>query len=534
MVLNPGHGTVPPKTLIDEFVNGHIVIPDFQREFVWSDEKVRQLAESVWKGYPIGILTFFNTDNASYVLDGQQRILSLVLVKNGVITLRGGRQKNINLWFNVINGSLKVTRDVRSPGIEWVNISYVLKMKKQEVPNLAQNIEKRLLSSGKSINYLDIRENLLKLWDSFNGEYTYRIPVYVAPSNIGIEELGEIFVRINFAGTRIRAADIYLTMLEIAIEGIASKIRAFRSSLESKWLGETWKIDHGTIVKTFLAFITDGKVKVANTVLQQADGLKDELKNKSSTEVEAIWESTKRGITEAIELLRSQLRVTGTMRSWLFLSETPLIVMAYYIWKRGFTLSDVDKRALIGWFILAQFFHRYTSAPDTKLNEDLNLAKSNYRALVDKVWEFAGMKGITEDAFSGRATGRGNNMLMMLLALLQKREAKDFYKTSVNIDESQDLTIQHIFPVSRLPSSYSEDEVHDIANITFVLSSTNKAIRDDVPEIYLPKISREIRDQHLIPDEHLWSIKKYKEFLTERRRMLVKEINNYLKFLGVL
>jgi hypothetical protein len=536
MILRAGYDNVPPKTLIDGFVNGYIDIPDFQREFIWSDEKVRQFAESMLKGYPIGILIFFNMDNKDnklYVLDGQQRILSLVLVKNGVITLRNGRSKSINLWLNVIDGSLKVTRDVRSPGLEWVNVSHILKMEKKEMPNLAQKIEKQLVSANKSVNYLDIRENLLKLWETFNGEY-YRIPVYVAPSNIGTDELGEIFVRINFAGTRIRAADIYLTMLEISIKEIASKIRVLRSSLESRWPGETWKLDNGTIVKTFLAFITDGKVKIANTVLQQADALKDVLNNKSQTEVDAIWESTKRGIIEAIELLRSQLRITGTTRSWLFISETPLIVMAYYLWKRSFTLSDIEKRALAGWYILAQFFHRYTSAPDTKLNEDLSLAKNNYRTLVDKVWEFAGMKGITEEAFSGKATARGNNLLMMLLVLLQKREAKDFYKINVNIDESQDITIQHIFPVSKLPNSYGEDEVHDIANITFVLSSTNKAIKDAEPEIYLPKVSREILDQHLIPDERLWKIEKYREFLTERRKMLVKEINNYLKFLGVL
>jgi hypothetical protein len=67
-----------------------------------------------------------------------------------------------------------------------------------------------------------------------------------------------------------------------------------------------------------------------------------------------------------------------------------------------------------------------------------------------------------------------------------------------------------------------------------VLSSTNKAIKDTEPEIYLPNLSKEILDQHLIPDERLWKIEKYREILTERRKMLVNEINNYLKFLGVL
>lgn len=534
MALNPGHSTVPISTLVDHLIHDSIKIPDLQREFVWSDEKVRQLAESVLKGYPVGMLTFFNMENVSYVLDGQQRLLSLALIRNGVVALRGGRSTKINLWFDVVNCGVKATRAVKSPGVQWVNVSQVLNLKQQDVPNLARDIERELNSSGEQADYINIRENLLRLWDTFNGQYRYQIPVYVASPSVGIEELGEIFVRINFAGTRIRAADIYLTMLEVANPGTASEIRTFRDSLKNKWLGEKWEIDHGTLVKTFLAFLTDGRVKIANTVLRQADGLKYIFKKKSSDDIKMTWEHTENSITEVIKLLRNHLRITGTTRSWLFLSETPMITLAYYIGKRDLTISDIDKKALTGWLLLAQFYHRYTSAPDTKLNEDLDLAKSGYKALADKVWEFAGMKGLAEDSFSGRVTGRGNNMLMMLLALLQNRQAKDFHKSHVTIDETQDLTVQHIFPTSKLPSDYSEDEVHDVANITFTLSSTNKAIGDEEPKSYLPSIPAEIRDQHLIPDEHLWDIKKYREFLTERRKTLVQEINEYLKSLGVL
>jgi len=537
MALPSGHRTMPISTFVDYFFNGRIKIPDFQREFVWSDERVRQLAESILKGYPIGLLIFFNVKDVSYVLDGQQRILSLALIKNGDVTLRNGRRKSINLWFNVSNKNIMVTRTTRSPGVEWLKISDILRMSYEDIPEIAEEIERNLANSGKKVDYTTIRRNLFEVWETFNGQYKYHIPYYAAPANIGIEELGEIFVRINFAGTRIRAADIYLTMFEVANPGMASKIRNFRESLERKWVGESWEIDHGTLVKTFLAFLTDGKVKIANTVLQQADELRNYLRSQDN--VERAWESTEEGITRAIELLREQLKIGGTKRSWLFLSEAPLITIAYYIGKRGFNLSDEEKKALTGWFLLAQFYHRYTSAPDTKLNEDLELAKNaartrNCRMLIDKIWEFAGMKGITEETFSGRVTSRGNNLVMMLLALLQEREAKDFYRQTVNIDESQDLTIHHIFPEARLPSDYSDDEIHDIANITLTLASTNKTIGDKEPNEYLPSIPTEIRRQHLIPSQHLWDIRKYKKFLTERRKLLVKEINNYLRSLGVL
>jgi len=533
VVLKPGHDTVSASFLVDDLINGGIKIPDLQRDFVWSDEKVRQLAESMFKGYPMGMLTFFNMGNVSYVLDGQQRLLSLVLIKKGVVNLRTGRRKTINLWFNINDGSIKVTRSVRSPGIEWIKVPKVLEKKQQEIPDLARKIEEEIIQSGGEADFIRIRKNLLELWDTFNGEYRYQIPVYVASPSSGPEELGEIFVRINFAGTRIRAADIYVTMLEVSMPGLASKIREMRQSLIDMWLGEKWELDYGTFVKTFIALLTDGRVKIANTVLRQADELKKILKKKSANQINIVWDDTKKAIIAALNLMRQELQISGT-NSWLFLSESPVITMAYYLWKRNFNISSDERKGLIGWLLIAQFFHRYTSAPDTKLNEDLTIAKNGYKALAEKIWEFAGMRGVTEEAFSGKITGKGSNLLMLLLALLQSRQAKDFYKHSVDIDDTQDINVHHIFSTSKIPNNFTEDEVHDIANVTFTLSSTNKSIGETDPKIYLSNLPQHILQQHLIPDKLFWDINRYREFLTERRKMLVTELNNYLKKLNVL
>jgi len=225
----------------------------------------------------------------------------------------------------------------------------------------------------------------------------------------------------------------------------------------------------------------------------------------------AFASDTKRAITEAIDLMRQELRISGT-KSWLLLSKSPIITIAYYLWKRNFNLSDEERKGLIGWLLIAQFFHRYTSAPDTKLNEDLSLVKFGYKALADKIWEFAAMRGITEEAFSGKATGKGSNLLMLLSALLQTRQAKDFYKHDVSIDDSQDINVHHIFQVSKIPSDFTEDEAHDVANVTFTLSSTNKSIGEAEPNAYLKNIPQNILKQNLIPDEQSWKIDRFRDF----------------------
>ncbi|MHC1636218.1 MAG: hypothetical protein ACXQTS_06350, partial [Candidatus Methanospirareceae archaeon] len=83
--------------------------------------------------------------------------------------------------------------------------------------------------------------------------------------------------RINFAGTPVRSADVYLTVLDIVEKGIAERVRALREEVrkELEREGEVWDIDHGTIVRSFLSFLTNGRVRIANTVLEQTKALKE-------------------------------------------------------------------------------------------------------------------------------------------------------------------------------------------------------------------------------------------------------------------
>jgi uncharacterized protein with ParB-like and HNH nuclease domain len=88
--------------LVNMLKKGEIYIPEFQREFVWSNNQVRDLAESIYKGYPIGLLIFYEVPEELqfkkefyWVLDGQQRLLSLVLIMEGQVqAIIGGQEKN--------------------------------------------------------------------------------------------------------------------------------------------------------------------------------------------------------------------------------------------------------------------------------------------------------------------------------------------------------------------------------------------------------------------------------------------------------
>jgi len=110
------------RELVEMVENGEIDVPEFQREFVWSNNQVRDLAESIYKSYPIGLLVFYKipsqlrSQNKRYwVLDGQQRLLSLVLIMKGQVkAIRGGQETTIRLdiWFDPKNEKFELRRPV--------------------------------------------------------------------------------------------------------------------------------------------------------------------------------------------------------------------------------------------------------------------------------------------------------------------------------------------------------------------------------------------------------------------------------------
>lgn len=74
------------RTLVECVNENMYVIPEYQRKFRWSKQKIQNLAVSLIKGLPIPpIYTYRNEDNQLEILDGQQRVISLFLYYHGII-----------------------------------------------------------------------------------------------------------------------------------------------------------------------------------------------------------------------------------------------------------------------------------------------------------------------------------------------------------------------------------------------------------------------------------------------------------------
>lgn len=104
-------------SLIDAIGNGQIGLPDIQRPFVWKNVKVRDLFNSMYRGYPVGYLLFWETGVKSgarkigtdekqlapsrVIVDGQQRLTSLYAVIKGIAVVRESyANEKIEIAFN--------------------------------------------------------------------------------------------------------------------------------------------------------------------------------------------------------------------------------------------------------------------------------------------------------------------------------------------------------------------------------------------------------------------------------------------------
>ena len=122
----------PVETLLSWIKSGEIAIPEIQRPFVWKAAKVRDLIDSLYKGYPVGyIITWRNPDvklkngelsaGKKVLIDGQQRITALTAAVVGQRVLnRDYKEKNIRISFNPLEEKFEVLNKAYENSPAWI------------------------------------------------------------------------------------------------------------------------------------------------------------------------------------------------------------------------------------------------------------------------------------------------------------------------------------------------------------------------------------------------------------------------------
>jgi len=524
---------------IDNVILGTLNVPEFQRKFVWKPIKAKHLVDSLWRGYPIGTLLLWESSYASprsalgtqfqkqWIIDGQQRITSLAL-------LFGKKPywwEDVNEWnkcFEKYDVLVDISKDkdslefglpnpVRRKSNKWISVRKILALDEEGLSRLAQEIATKI---GDINKFAEVHAKLrsVKNIEDFK--------IYEIIVDHELEDVAEIFNRLNSAGTRIRESDIIRALIAAKQPGWArNEFDPFlRDSME-----KGFELDPAILIRAF-AIIGEGSAR-----------LKDipEAFWRQSKEFDERWKKTK----EAVSFVIRNFFQYGILSSRLLPAHNVLIPLFAL---RARFLNDFYFNKALYWFLLATRDGRYSGSALTVLDQDakkINAATSFDTAIDSLIKPLSASPEFYVEDYFEEYTDRF--MRLMLYILWFKNEAKDWIyqdirigydRTDNKLNEGFKPEWHHFFPRKILRDKFEEEKINALANIAVLNEKSNKSFRSKEPSKYLKEhhVREERLREQLIPiDNHLRQIDKYEEFLQSRALNLANASTEFMKKLRV-
>ncbi|MCF0133088.1 MAG: DUF262 domain-containing protein [Blautia sp.] len=575
--------TLTINQLIEKIDTGELGLPELQRPFIWKDSKVRDLFDSLMRGYPIGYLMLWEcpaldkkksigVDVHSYespkevIIDGQQRLTSLYAVMKGKKVINSKfDEKSIVISYSPLQDKFEVGYQATKNDPEWIyNISDLF----------TSNNTYKFISDfiTRLSNYRAAKEEILT--DEEQGVIAERInsvvnlkahtmPVFDIKANAEEEDVSEIFVRVNSGGVSLKQNDFILTLLSLYWDDGRREIEQFSKDSIAPAKGKTTSYNPLTtvsaqdLIRVVMAYAFDrARLKYGYKLLRGADfdkkgAVDDELR------------------IQRFDVLKSKLPDVLDVHSWhefikaimnagylsgdLILSGNAIFYSYafYLIAKHRFKASYNENMHLTSlWFFYASLISLYTGSFESTVENHLNSIKNltsleEYRQFIlTRVNE-----RLTNDYFDitlvgseGLAvSGRGNNAWNAYVASLNIMNAKILFSKSnllvsklfeVGTDGNRkSLEKHHLFPKAYLKSQgYSDSKINQMANYAFIDWKDNMDILDDAPSVYYPIVceGRTVEDILAMEEEnalpHGWENMAYEVFLIERRKLMAGKI----------
>ncbi len=491
------------QTLIEEVKSGKFVLPSFQRQYVWDEDDIRNLIDSLINHYPIGTIILWKPSNVDidpfskplidvkqkpceifYVIDGQQRLTSLLLLFHGWKISRDGEEiKCVPISYNPTN---KKFYKSASRGIDLSKLVKAFCLQDiNTLTELAQNTPKEQLE--------EMKEMIRRILD-------YTIPIYIMETYDENEDtfrsMAEAFIRINKYGVRIGNLELMLSFLAGAISGeLKKKIRDLYEGLYDKF-----EIDLQPVIR--FTFSNFGLKQTQISKVKQFRRNINKISEHDEKEMRKIFNKCDKVMNLTIEFLEKELGITN---SRLLPSQTPLIpISAYFYYKNINSIDELDSadiKNIVNWFVLVSFNGYYSSHTDTKLDKDLEVIRESAYFPWDKLLENMQnrkakvkitLNDIKKGLFLNVLRLQGRSHLFLLYIILVKKGADDWNGVLLSRRKFGELAKHHIFPKEYLEQNLNPEDqdtkeilINNIANITFIHKDINSEIEDDPPYEYL-------------------------------------------------
>ncbi|AKM11028.1 GmrSD restriction endonuclease domain-containing protein [Croceicoccus naphthovorans] len=565
---------VPISSLIEDIDMGKIGLPELQRPFVWPNVNVRDLFDSLYRGYPAGFLLFWKTGAEGglksigtgpkqsvpelAIVDGQQRLTSLYAVVKGMEVLRSNfKKERIQIAFNPLSGRF----DVADAAIK-KDRAFIPDISVLWTPDFkAGAFRKAFLSQLKEIREISDDEEaaIEDAIDHLRNLPNYNFVALTLASSVDEETIAEVFVRINGKGKALNQADFIMTLMSVFWEEGRVELENFSLQATVPSEGQASPFNHfikpspDQMLRATVGLALK-RARLANVYgalrgKDAATGVDNPDKREGQFALMREAQSAVLNLANWHHFLDA-LKLAG-YRGQKMVSSEAAIIFSYVLYLIGIRDYGIDRtrmrQAIAEFYFMSAMTGRYTSSPETRFEADLAQVRDlgSGEAFIAKLREMCDTT-LTNDYWeitlpSQLATSASRSpTLFAYQASLIMLDAPALFsplKLAAMIDPAikgskASLEQHHLFPRAYLEGQGVTDlkQINQIANFAPVEWPENIKIGKQPPAEYVPALDAQMtapeRERvyglHALP--HLWWELPYDQFLVERRLRMAQVV----------
>ena len=526
--------TIVKKINIDDSTGFYL--PNFQRPFVWSENQIELFFDSIFRKFPIGCLLIWKTDIdigtrkfiddykegmelTSYIksgekgqkmliMDGQQRLQALYIGIKGsyndkhlCLNMLSGKDtnpKNIKYEFKFLK-----PEEIRGA---WYKFNDIVNGK--EDVETATNIANQMFAPNLLTQIQRTVNWITKIYlNNDEGIECQEIDSMTNKNLYTLNDIAQIFIRANDAGTSLVKADLLIALIAVAWANAPKEIDNLIKDLNKNG----YEFDRNFIIKVCLAVFDKG-----------VNPKPDKFNENIIKYIKDKWEN----ISDAMRVVVDDIYQNTYIRDNKILSSfSPLLPLIYfrYHYKHMYKWTPDMSKYLIQTLIAGSF-----SSSDSIIDICIKSIKYSHKFDVQKLFEIIEDKKssvlITNNTLLG--TQFKNKNIHLLFSMWYDMNYRPVYKGNLP-------QVDHIFPKSILKKRlYSDDVINQIANLGLLTAIENGASGkcDTLPEKWFADKSKEYLNKHLIPqDKELWKLENFSKFIEERKKLILEKFKDIIK-----
>lgn len=573
---------IPSKVadILSDVKNGRVGLPDLQRPFVWQDNKVRELLDSMMKGYPIGYIMLWASpddyENTVHigknekiykrpndlVIDGQQRLTALLAAMYGVTIMdKNYKERAIRISFNPLTREFAVWTPAFEKNPEWISeISQVFAADEEHNISKFRKAYIKIVNEGRTKNNEEeltedeedcIEENINDLLNLG----IYSLPTLKINSKANEEDVADIFVRVNSGGQNLTEKNFIETLIAVYDNAVHDKINKFcadsRIPANGTSFNQILQVDPSHLIRMSVGVgFRRARLRYVYMLLRG--------KNLKTGEI------TQNIREENLKIFKDSLDIVTNLNNWhafmnlfasagylkgSFVASSNAVVFSYVLYligKYDYKVSSVELQKIISkWIFMSTITGFYTGSTESQVEKQFADLRDVHNAdefvvyldsvianrFTDDYFEYSlpselNSSSATSPAWYGYIAAinvLGTPMLFRTAPLSQ------YFILGTSGDKNS-IDKHHIFPKNYLGKiGYNNDrDRNQIANFTYLDYATNIDISDAPPTEYVSRYRDKLGEegyklackQNALPEN--FEQLSYPEFLIKRRILMAQ------------